>query len=279
MSMTRRSALLALGGTALGRAAKPAVSTGLELYSFRREMKKDVRATLAQTRQLGFSEVEVPGLYGLTATAFRAELDRAGLRCTAMVIDKESIRSGVQPAVDCARTLGADYVIYPWLDHSDSFGAKDCARAVDSFNRWGDEFKAAGLRFCYHPHGYEFGPSPEGTLLDTMIQRTTPGAVDYQMDIFWIVWPGQDPVQFLRRYPGRFPLMHLKDVRTGVKGNQTGIAPDEVSVAIGSGSTKFPAIFLEADKAGVKRYYIEDESPEAPEQVPASLRYLASIGR
>lgn len=278
MRITRRSALLGLGAAALAPARSGVPGPlGLELYSLRREMRKDLPKTLAFTRKLGFTEVEVPELYGLTARGFRAELDKAGLVCTAMVAKDENLRAGIQSAADQAHELGASYVIYPWIPHPTGFDSDVCARAADNFNRWGEQFKASDLQFCYHPHGYEFASSADGTLLDTLIRSTRPEIVHFQMDVFWIAWPGQDPVAYLRRYPGRFPLMHLKDLRKGATGNQTGAAPEEVSVAVGSGSIDFPAILQQAQKTGVKRYYIEDESPAAPEQIPASLRYLNSL--
>jgi sugar phosphate isomerase/epimerase len=279
VNFSRRSFLFATGGSALGSTDSGVPGPlGLELYSLRREIAKNLPGTLAFTRRLGFTEVEVPQLYGLSAKQFRAELDRADLKCTAMVAPEARIRTGLAVVADDAHTLGADYVIYPWIAHPASgFQRADCLRAAGDFNRWGEQLKAAKLQFCYHPHGYEFARSPEGTLLDTLIEKTQPGTVQYQMDVFWIAWPGQDPVHCLLKYPHRFPLMHLKDLRNGVHGNQTGQAPEDVSVPVGSGSIDFPVILQTARTAGVKRFYIEDESPEAAKQIPESLRYLRSL--
>ncbi|MFZ0589483.1 MAG: sugar phosphate isomerase/epimerase, partial [Bryobacteraceae bacterium] len=166
----------------------------------------------------------------------------------------------------------------PWIAHSASgFQRDDCLRATEDFNRWGEQLKTARLQFCYHPHGYEFAPSPQGTLLDTLIQQTHPETVQYQMDVFWIAWPGQDPVHYLRKYRDRFTLMHLKDLRKGIKGNQTGQAPEDASVPVGTGSIDFRAVLETARTVGVKRFYIEDESSEAPKQIPQSLQYLRSL--
>lgn len=271
--------MFAMGEAALRSSGVPG-PLGLELYSLRREIVKDLPGTLAFTRRLGFTEVEVPQLYGLSAKQFRSELNRADLKCTAMVAPEERLRMGVAIVADDAHTLGAAYVIYPWIAHSTSgFRRADCLHAADDFNRWGEQLKTAQLQFCYHPHGYEFAPSPEGTLLDTLIERTQPGTVQYQMDVFWIAWPGQDPVHYLRKYPRRFPLMHLKDLRKGLKGNQTGQAPEDASVPVGTGSIDFRAVLETARTIGVKRFYIEDESPEAATQIPESLRYLRSLSQ
>ena len=146
-------------------------------------------------------------------------------------------------------------------------------------NRWGQALKQANLDFCYHPHGFEFRPGPGGTLFDLLAAETDPALVHFQADVFWIAWPGQDPVKILERYPNRFLLMHLKDMRKGTKlGDLSGQAPPETSVAVGSGMLDFPAILRVAKSTGIKRYYIEDEAPEAASNIPVSLRYLKTFG-
>ena len=179
-----------------------------------------------------------------------------------MVAPEALLRNHLASAAEDAHSLGAEYVIYPWIAHGPSGFARDnCLRAADDFNRWGGQLKAADLHFCYHPHGYEFSPSSDGTLLDTLIKRTHPKMVNYQMDVFWIAWPGQSPVEYLRRYPDRFPLMHLKDLQKGVTGNQTGQAPEEVSVVLGAGSVDFPSLLKVARQVRVKRFYREERKP------------------
>jgi sugar phosphate isomerase/epimerase len=229
---------------------------------------------------MGFTEVEVPGFYGLSARAFCEQLDRAHLRCTAMVAQHDRLSEDLNGVVEDARVLGAAYVIYPWIPHQDNeFTRADCQRAATDMNRWGQSLKQAGLEFCYHPHGYEFRPSPEGTLFDLLVAQTDRTTVNFQADVFWIAWPGQDPVKILQRYPNRFLLMHLKDIRKGTKlGDLSGHAPEETSVPVGTGMLDFPAILREAKRIGVKRYYIEDEAPAAVSNIPLSLKYLKSLG-
>jgi sugar phosphate isomerase/epimerase len=253
---------------------------GLEIYSLRRELAKDIPGTLALVKQWGFGEVEVPGFYGLNATAFHGQLDRAQLKCTAMVAQYDRLSKDLKSVVADARVLGATYVIYPWIPHQDNeFILVDCERAAVDMNRWGRTLRQEGLELYYHPHGYEFRPSPEGTLFDLLAARTDPTIVNFQADVFWIAWAGQDPVKLLRRYPTRFLLMHLKDLRKGSKvGDSSGHAPEEASVALGTGMLDFPAIVREAKRIGVRRYYIEDEAPEAESNIPVSLKYSRSLG-
>lgn len=272
-----------LGATAAGAVAagkdKFAGPLGLEIYSLRRELAKDVPGTLARVRRFGFKEVEVPGLYGLTAGEFRTQIDKVGLRCTAMVAQDDQLRRNFETAISDARTLGAQYVILPWIPHpGNDFTAEMCLRAADQMNHWGTDLRKAGLTLCYHPHGFEFRPSPQGTLFDLLVEKTDPAAVQFQADIFWIAWPGQDPAKLLRRYPKRFVLVHLKDLRKESRvGDLSGQAPEEASVALGSGMIDFPAVLRAAKDIRVKRYYIEDEAPEAAANIPVSMRYLNTV--
>jgi sugar phosphate isomerase/epimerase len=280
MNLSRRSLLLGCGASLLvGSPREPLGPLGLEIYSLRRELTKDISGTLALVRRFGFNEVEVPNFYGLTARAFREQLDRAHLTCTAMVAQHDQLSEDLDGVVVDARVLGATYVIYPWIPHQNEFTEGDCRRAATDMNRWGRSLKQAGLVFCYHPHGYEFRPLRQGTLFDLLATLTNPATVNFQADVFWIAWPGQDPVKLLHQYPTRFLLMHLKDIRKGTKlGDLSGHAPEEVSVPVGTGMLNFPAILREAKRIGVRRYYIEDEAPEAVSNIPISLRYLQSLG-
>ena len=134
-----------------------------------------------------------------------------------------------------------------------------------------------GLKFCYHPHGYEFRPYENGTAFDYMVKNTDPKYVNFEMDVFWVKHPGQDPVTLLKKYPNRFLLLHLKDRKPGTVGNQDGHAPDETNVVLGEGDVGIAAIMKEAKKIGIKYCFIEDESPNAVEQIPQSLEFLYKL--
>jgi sugar phosphate isomerase/epimerase len=135
-----------------------------------------------------------------------------------------------------------------------------------------------GLKFFYHVHGYEFQPHGQGTLLDLLISETNPKWVSYEMDIFWVVFPGQDPVKLFEKYGHRWELVHLKDMRKGTPtGALTGSTDVTNDVALGTGQMDMPAILRAAKKAGVKWYFIEDESPTVEQQLPVSLRFLEQV--
>jgi sugar phosphate isomerase/epimerase len=121
------------------------------------------------------------------------------------------------------------------IAHGDKFERADANLAAKDMNAWSKALNGAGYKFAYHVHGYEFQPAAEGTLLDVTAQATDAETVKFQLDTFWIVWPGQDCVALMRRFPMRFRLLHLKDMRKGVTGDLTGHAPVDNSVVAGDG--------------------------------------------
>jgi sugar phosphate isomerase/epimerase len=147
---------------------------------------------------------------------------------------------------------------------------------IDDFNMFGTKTKQYGLRFFYHPHGYEF-ITPDGNMLDLIIEGTNPDLVTYELDVFWMIHGVADPVNYLNKYPGRFELMHLKELRHDIPGNNTGSAPDATSVSPGRGVTNWPLLLRKAAKSGVKKYYIEDEAKDAKDQVPVTINFLNSL--
>src|SRR6266568_3227690 len=181
-------------------------------------------------------------------------------------------------AIANAKQFGAKYVVVAWIPHEKGkFNEQNCRDAIAVFNQAGERLRDAGLRFAYHLHGYEFQPCDAGTLFDLMVAETKPEFVAFELDVFWALHGGADPVQLLHRYGSRFELMHVKDLKKGVKGNLTGNAPDDWSVAVGNGQVDWPGLLREAQRAELKHYFIEDESVEAIEQIPQSLRYLERV--
>jgi sugar phosphate isomerase/epimerase len=152
-----------------------------------------------------------------------------------------------------------------------------CLEVAETFNTAGKQLAEAGLKFYYHNHGYEFQPYGDGTLMDLLITETDPRYVSFQMDLLWTIHPGQDPVALLNKYPKRWVLLHLKDLRKGVKGDLSGGTDTRNDVVLGTGQADFPAILKAAKKAKVNYYFIEDESPTVEEQIPQSLAFLERV--
>jgi len=251
---------------------------GLQLYSLREQFARDVPKTLDQVRNFGIKYVETHSTYGLTPEKFRAELDSRGLKAVSGHFSYERCRDDIEGVAREAQILGEQYVGCAWIPHKDPFDETTCREAIKVFNRAGEALAKHGLKFFYHTHGYEFLPYGKGTLFDLMMAETKPQFVHYEMDVFWVVHPGQDPVKLLEKYDSRFELMHVKDMKQGTPtGLFTGNADVTSNVALGKGVIDWPGVFRAAQKAGVKWYFIEDESPASVQQIPESLKFLDQL--
>ena len=253
--------------------------TGLQLYSLRDMMKTEgPAATLDKARAFGFKYVEVADLGGWSPAEFKAQLQRRGLVPIGRHYPYNQLRDNVEAVAGEARALGLPYVGCAWIPHKEPFDEKQCREAAAVFNRAGAALAKHGIKFYYHNHGYEFRPYEQGTLFDLLAAQTDPKAVFFQLDVMWAVFPGQDPAKLLEKYPGRWLLMHLKDLKKGVPtGDMSAHTALTNDVALGSGQVDWPALFRAARKVGVKYYFIEDESPTAVQQIPQSLRFLESL--
>jgi len=253
--------------------------TGLQLYSLRDMFKSDgVKPTLDLVQKWGFKYVEVAGTYGLTPAEFKAELDKRGLVPIGSHFPYERLRDDLDGVVRDAKALGLIYVGCAWIGHKAPFDEKQCRAAAAVFNRAGKAVAEHGMKFFYHNHGYEFYPHGSGTLFDLLVAETDPQTVYFQMDVLWTVFPGQDPAKLLLKYPDRWLLLHLKDLKKGVPtGSLAGHTELTNDVALGSGQVDWPALLQAAQKVGVKYYFIEDESPTVVQQIPQSLRFLEQL--
>jgi len=251
---------------------------GLQLYSLRNEFARDVEGTLARVRDYGFQYVELAGTYQRKESRFREMLSQYGLVPIAGHFSYEMFRDKPAEVVAQAKELGLKYAGVAWIPHQGDFTENDARAAAAVFNRAGELLRKEGIRFFYHTHGYEFQKYKDGTLFDLLMSETKPEFVTFEMDILWVYFPGQDPVALLKKYSGRWELMHLKDLKKGVAtGSLSGHTDVTNDVALGTGQIPLPAILKAAKKAGVLYYFIEDESPSAATQIPQSLKFLESV--
>lgn len=252
---------------------------GLELYSLRNQFETDVPGTLDLIQKWGIREIEGGGTYGLDMDEFKALLAERELEMVSVGADYAQLKNDPQAAIDNAKAFGAKYVVCFWIPHEDDdvFTIDHVKEAVTVFNTAGKIMAENGLKLCYHPHGYEFRAYEGGTLFDYLASNSDRRFVNFEMDVFWVKHPGQDPVALLKKYPKRFPLLHLKDRKPGTTGNQNGRADVETNVVLGSGDVGIAAVMREAKKAGVEHYFIEDESSRSVTQVPQSLAYLGNL--
>ncbi len=255
-------------------------SIGLQLYSLRDQLAADVPGTLDKVKSWGISNVELAGTYNLTPEQFKAQLDARGLHAISEHFAYDRLRDDVEGVARDAKILGLKYVGCAWVPHDDNrpFDEKTCREAIAVFNHAGEALKKHGLKFFYHVHGYEFQPWQDGTLLDLLVSGTNPKFVNFEMDVFWIVHPGQDPVKLLKKYGHRWQLMHLKGMRDSTPtGLLTGHSDVTNDVAVGTGKIDYVPIIKAAKKVGVKWFIIEDESPVSEQQIPQSFNYLETL--
>lgn len=271
-------ALLMSASTFSGVAASFKGNLGLQLYSLRADFAKDVPGSLKKVREFGFEYAELAGTYNLKPEEFKKLLGAHGIKPIAGHFPYELYKKDPEAVARDARALGLKYAGCAWIPHEGAFDEKECREAIEVFNKAGAVLAKQGIKFFYHQHGYEFAPHGSGTLMDLMMNETNPKLVAFEMDIFWVQFPGQDPVKWLAKYGKRWELVHLKDMKKGLKtGDLSGHTDVTNDVALGTGQMDMPAILRAAKKAGVKWYFIEDESPSVHEQLPVSLKFLQDV--
>ncbi|TWI89030.1 sugar phosphate isomerase/epimerase [Chitinophaga japonensis] len=266
---------------AVAQAGRPLLKQhpGVVSYTYRKYFEKDMPGTLDMVKQNGFTDIEFSNLFGQTAQDIRRMIDERGIRCSSFGVSYEALTTQTDEVAKNARILGAKFVRIAGFPHSKSgLTLEEARHAVQEFNRVGKILKDTyGLTLVYHNHGFEFQPYGKGTLFDYIVQHTNPRYVSLEMDILWVHFPGQDPVALLKKYGDRFRLMHVKDLKKGVKGNLSGSTDPENDVTLGTGQIDIPAILKAARRSAIQHYYIEDESSNVETQVPQSVQYLLSL--
>ena len=251
---------------------------GMAPYTFRKSFATNVAATLDTIKMMGFTEIEGGG-GRMSPQEFKKLCDERGISIPGTGTGYDQLVKNIDSVVYKAKALGAKYVMCAWVPHDNKTGFtfENAKQAVEDFNKAGKILKENGLTFCYHAHGYEFQPYENGTLLDYIFKNTNPEYVSFEMDVFWIQFGGGDPVGLLKKYGNRWKLIHLKDMRPGTKKDLTGLTGGESNVPLGQGEVDIPGILKEANKLGIKHFFIEDESDHVITQVPQSVAYLKSL--
>ena len=252
---------------------------GVQLWSFREQAEADPLAMLAMVQEMGFTHVETAGLYNMPADTFLQAVEEVGLDVTSMHVSYEEIKNDPETVIANAKALGVQYVGIAWYPHEPgNFTEATARQAIADFNAFGQTMKDAGLRFFYHNHGYEPAPYGDGTLLDLIIDETDPELVWFEMDVLWTWLPDVDPVALIQRHPGRFKLMHIKDMKQGLpRGSLSGGLPAEQKSIIGQGQVNWPALLAAAEADGFEHYYLEDESTDPVANAPQSVAYLKNL--
>lgn len=252
---------------------------GVVSFTYRKAFEKDVPGTLDMIKRAGFTDIEFSNLFGTTAQELRSMLDARGLKCSSFGVSYPDLVNKTAEVAKNAKILGAAFVRVAGIPHSKVMTVEEMQKAIDDFNRVGKLLRDQyGLTFIYHNHGFEFQPFKDGTLYDFLVTQTDPDYVSLELDILWAYFPGQDPVFLLNKYGNRYKTLHLKDLKKGVeRGSLSGGTAQDNDVALGSGQIDIPGVLKAARRAGVKHYYIEDESSSIETQVPQSISYIKNL--
>jgi sugar phosphate isomerase/epimerase len=274
------SALAAAGLLALPSLAKAAAKgkseVGLQIYTLRDTIFKDPKGVLKQVADFGYKKLETfaykdGSIFGMPFADFGKYIKDLGMKVTSGHYGIDQAKSDSwEKAVTDAKSIGQDYLVVPYLVESERKTIDDYKRVCATLNKAGEVAKKNGMKFGYHNHAFEF-ETLEGQLpYDVMLKELDPKLVDMEMDIFWVVNAGQDPIAYFDKHPGRFTQWHVKDMDKSDKMRNANV---------GSGTIDWKKIFANAKKSGMKHFYVEQESyPGAPiDSVGASIKYLNTI--
>lgn len=248
---------------------------GVVSYTFRNEFKADMPGTFDLVKRFGLTDIEISNLFGQPPTKIREFMDARGITCSSYGAPYNDVLKKTDEVAATAKVLGAKYVRVSLPASKTPFDKAAAVQRSAEMNAMGKQLREKhGLVFVLHNHGMEFVPEGQGSLYDFLHEQTRPEDVSFELDVLWAYLPGADPVALLEKYGSRIPLMHVKDVRKGVPRVWGHKYDSDNDVALGTGQLDQAAIFAAAKKAGVKHYYLEDESSHSQAQIPRSIAYL-----
>jgi sugar phosphate isomerase/epimerase len=280
-----RNTALAMGAMAAGTAranlfANPyGLPIGLQLYTLRDDLAKDVPGTLQKVAAIGYKEVELYDNYGKNSREMRKLLKDHGLTAPSAHYVLQQVESSWPQQIEYAKAIGLKYMVNAILLPDQRKTLDDYKRLVDVFSKAGEQTKKVGIQFCYHDHNFEFQTLDGVMPYQFLLEKLDPNLVQFEMDCFWVVHAGHDPVEFFNKYPGRFPLLHIKGLKAGIPPTQEFDARPGIFTPVGKGTIDWKRIFEAAPKGGMKHFFVEQDYCEIPplESVKISYEYLHNL--
>jgi sugar phosphate isomerase/epimerase len=257
---------------------------GIQLYTVKDELAKDFDGTLKKVAAIGYKEVEAAGFYNKSAAQFRKSIESAGLTVPSAHYSLQDLLEGFDAKLAFAHELGLQYIVcsFPFVANPGRFHAEKYYEEIsqgitlddwkwnfEQFNRLGEQTKKAGIKLGYHNHNIEFRTLNGVLVYDELLRLTDPGVVKMEMDCGWVAGTGHDPVAYLEKYPRRYELLHVKDIKPGpptTEGEGTG------STELGHGTIDWKKVFAAAKKASVKHYFVEQEEPFTDHPVMEAIK-------
>lgn len=274
---------LALGAIAIAPSfafATKKKSIGIQLWTLRDTLPKDVKGVLAQVGKIGFNEVETfgyspkEGFFGTSLKDFKSMLSDNGLKATSNHFDFNSYlehgsTESLKYYTEAANVFGSEYITVPYIvENLRGKSADDYKKLALKVNKAAEVFKAAGIKLAYHNHDFEFAKFGSTNGYEILLNETDKNLVDFEMDLYWVVRAGHDPLELFKEHPGRFKMWHVKDMDK---------ANPDFNAEIGTGKLDFKSIFAQAELSGMKRFFLEHESnyiPNPIESSAASYNYI-----
>ena len=286
---------------------KKKLAVGIQLFTIPALVANDFKGTLTKLAKNGYKEIEFFGPYefsaretiegwnkvapmlGITKNAFygyspsdvKKILKDLELTTPSVHLDLITMRTNMGPAIEGLSALGTKYVAIPAI--ADPNERSDFNKLADEFSGFGEQLSKAGLTFVYHNHGYEHTPKDGKTLMDTLLAQTDKDKVKFELDICWMKAAGASPIEYLKKHPGRFKLLHLKDASEPVRFSGDGGSMDQWMPLFGkmadpgTGVFDIPGIVEAAKKSGADHFYLERDVTPTPEQtLTNSFIYLSA---
>ena len=244
---------------------------GVQLYSVRGTMEQEgVEATLARIARIGYREVEFAGYFGRSATQIRDTLKSTGLVSPSVHVPLQLIKSPDFPKfVDNAALIGHKWINLAWLAPPERGSAEKYNAHADALLAAQKVARAAGLTMGYHNHEFEFDPLGSTNGYEILLDRTKGSGIQFEMDLYWMSVAGKDPVSYWTRFPGQFPIVHVKD---------SAGAPTNAMRSVGAGTINWASLFEQRKLAGIEHFYVEHDNPPDPwASITASMAYLKRL--
>ena len=246
---------------------------GLQMYSLRNEIGKDLRGSLEKIAGIGYKHLEAAGygggkFYGLEPSVLRSMVEDLGMKLISSHLTFKDDEVG--QVLKSHQELGVDYLVWPWLGQEQRASISAYRKVAEKFNTIGKMCKNNGMKFGYHNHDFEFNELEGRIPYDILMEYTDPELVFMQIDLYWIIYAGKDPVSYFEKYPGRFETWHVKDMAEG---------DDKEMTEVGSGIIDYKAIFGYAHTAGMKDFFIEQDEIKGDgfDSVKESFEYINSL--
>jgi sugar phosphate isomerase/epimerase len=279
--LPRRSflGLLAASASVAVSQARTLSAVGVQLYTLRNVLPQNPLEVLREVERIGYREVELTAddLERVYAAVKQTSLKPVSIHLTTALFTREQEK--LPAALADAKRKGLEFAVCPYIAPEDRGGAAVMRKLGETLNKAGAICRDSGLRLCYHNHAFEFEPSGNGTLLDVLMNTVDPKLVSLELDIMWSRVAGVDPVTVLRKYAGRIPLMHLKNVAKGTEQRYNETVPKTAFREVGDGMIDIPAVLAAATQTGVEHFFVEqDQTPGDPlASLRASYRYVAGL--